>query len=85
MCLTRASTTTNRGKQLFVRSTFESLRDSLIEFGLALEIGPDYVLANIALARSHSMLAETGATASASRTECGTAAVDELTVGRPRT
>jgi TolB-like protein/Flp pilus assembly protein TadD len=51
----------NRGKQLFVRSTFESLQESLVEFERALEIDQQYVLASTALARTHSMLARTGA------------------------
>jgi serine/threonine-protein kinase len=51
----------NRGRQLFIRSTFESLRAAVPEFERALEIDPDYLLANIALAQTHAMLATTGA------------------------
>ena len=51
----------NRGKQLYVRQSFEALRAAVPEFESALEIDPDYVLANAALARTYSMLARTGA------------------------
>ena len=51
----------NRGRQLFIRSTFDALRAAVPEFEHAVEIDPDYLLANIALAQTYAMLATTGA------------------------
>ena len=51
----------NRGKQLFVRTTFESLRAAIPEFERALELDPNYLLAHIMLARTVAELYRTGA------------------------
>lgn len=51
----------NRGKQLFFRNTFESLQQSSGEFRRAIEVDPDYVLAQAWLASTILMQASTGA------------------------
>jgi len=50
----------NRGKELFGHGSFDSLHAAELEFKRALEIDPDYVAANIALAGNYAALALTG-------------------------
>ncbi len=51
----------NRGKQNFVRQTFESLRTAESNFREAVELDPDYLLARVLLARTCYRLVATGA------------------------
>ena len=51
----------NRGKQNFVRQTFEALRNSVVHFEEAIELDPDYFLARVMLARAYAGLVNTGA------------------------
>jgi TolB-like protein/Tfp pilus assembly protein PilF len=66
----------NRGKQLFYRSSFESLQGAVEEFKRAIEIDPDYAQAHARLAGTYGMMANTGLLKSAEALELGLAHID---------
>lgn len=51
----------NRGRQLFARQTWQSLRDAVPEFARAVELDPDYLQARVMLAHTYFRLVGTGA------------------------
>lgn len=51
----------NRGRRLFARQTWQSLRDAVPEFAAAAELDPDYLAARVMLAHTYFRLVGTGA------------------------
>lgn len=66
----------NRGKQLFYRSSFDSLQGAAEEFKRAIKIDPDYAQAHARLAGTYGMMANTGLLTGAEALELGLAHID---------
>jgi TolB-like protein/Flp pilus assembly protein TadD len=66
----------NRGKQLFYRSSFESLQGAVEEFKRAIEIDPAYAQAHARLAGTYGMMANTGLLKAAEALELGRQHID---------
>ena len=66
----------NRGKQLFYRSSFESLQGAVEQFKRAIEIDPAYAQAHARLAGTYGMMANTGLLKATEAIELGRKHID---------